>query len=157
MFRMEITVFLYSSLAPNWDYANASCKTRLASSCESHVSRTFFSVALTDTCLIQIAMSFGFSVGDFIATSILIKEIVTALSSSSVAEYRELQLELQGLERALDTVEHLQPAADEELAVSGLKVAALSCRYTLQELYTDLSVEIIRHHRRPLQRQLRPS
>lgn len=83
-------------------------------------------------------MSFGFSIGDFIATSLLIKKIVTALSSASVAEYCELQLELEGLEHALDAVEHLQPAADEELAVDGLKVAALSCRYTLQEFHKKL-------------------
>ena len=83
-------------------------------------------------------MSFGFSVGDFIATSLLIKKIVTALSSASVAEYCELQLELEGLERALDAVEHLQPAAGEELAVNGTKVAALSCRYTLQEFHKKL-------------------
>ena len=83
-------------------------------------------------------MSFGFSIGDFIDTSLLIRKIVTALSSASVAEYCELQLELEGLKRALDAVEQLQPAADGGLAVNGLKVAALSCQHTLQEFHKKL-------------------
>ena len=83
-------------------------------------------------------MSLGISVGDFIATSILIKNIVTALNSSSVAEYCELQLELEGLERALNAIEHLQPVPDEEIAVVQLKVAALPCRYILEQFHKKL-------------------
>ncbi|KAG4428765.1 hypothetical protein IFR05_015753 [Cadophora sp. M221] len=47
-------------------------------------------------------MSFGFSAGDFIAGAKLIKDIITALNGAPELEYRGLELELYGLERALD-------------------------------------------------------
>lgn len=52
-------------------------------------------------------MSFGVSAGDLIAAGVLIKNIISALDKSSTAEYRELLLELHGLQRALDEIEHL--------------------------------------------------
>ena len=46
-------------------------------------------------------MSFGFSVGDFLAVGKLVADIVTSLRSASIAEYRELICELHGLQQAL--------------------------------------------------------
>jgi hypothetical protein len=46
-------------------------------------------------------MSFGFSAGDFLAAAILIKDVIPALNGTAALEYRELELELHGLEQAL--------------------------------------------------------
>ena len=78
-------------------------------------------------------MSFGFSVGDFIAVGSLIQNIVSSLRASSISEYRELILELHGLQRALYDIEHLNCHPSQEPAVSGIKVAALACQYPLDE------------------------
>jgi len=55
-------------------------------------------------------MSFGFSVGDFIAAGTLIKDIVTCLKDSggAVSQYQELMRELDGLQHALDKIERLK-------------------------------------------------
>ena len=78
-------------------------------------------------------MSFGVSVGDFIAAGVLIKNIVTALQSSSASEHQELLLELNGLQRALDEIEHLQPSPQQETEVNAVKIAALTCQYRLDD------------------------
>ena len=78
-------------------------------------------------------MSFGVSVGDFIAAGVLIKNIVTALQSSSASEHKELLLELSGLQRALDEIEHLQPSPHQETEANAVKVAALTCQYRLDD------------------------
>ena len=78
-------------------------------------------------------MSFGFSVGDFITVGRLVQHIVSSLRASSISEYRELILELHGLERALHEIDHLKCHPSQEPAVSGIKVAALMCEYTLDE------------------------
>ena len=78
-------------------------------------------------------MSFGFSVGDFIAVGKLIHDIIFSLHASSIAEYCELILELHGLRRALGGIEHLRCDPGQEVAVNGIKVAALMCHYPLDE------------------------
>ena len=78
-------------------------------------------------------MSFGFSIGDFITTGMLIHDIISSLSSSSIAEYRELILELHGLQRALHGIEHLKSDPSQEAAINGIKVAALMCQHPLDE------------------------
>lgn len=83
-------------------------------------------------------MSFGVSVGDFIAAGVLIKNIVTALQSSSASEHRELLLELNGLQRALDEIEHLHPSPQQETEVNAVKVAALTCQYRLDDFAAKL-------------------
>ena len=83
-------------------------------------------------------MSFGFSVGDFITAAKLIKDTITALRTSSVSEYRELVLELHGLERALYEIERLKCHPGQEAAVNGIKVAALICQYPLDEFAQKL-------------------
>jgi len=83
-------------------------------------------------------MSFGFSIGDFLAGANLIKEIISALRGTAKLEYRELELELHGLQRALDELEHLQPGPGQEVAVNSVKAAALMCRYPLEEFQANL-------------------
>lgn len=81
---------------------------------------------------ILLTMSFGFSVGDFIATCILIKNITSALHTST-SEHQELLLELDGLQRALNEIEHLQADPQHEIEVNAVKVAALTCQYRLDD------------------------
>ena len=83
-------------------------------------------------------MSFGISVGDFITVGRLIQDIVSSLHASSISEYRELILELHGLQRALNEIEHLKCHPSQELAVNGIKVAALLCQYPLDEFARKL-------------------
>lgn len=83
-------------------------------------------------------MSLGFSIGDFLAGATLIKEIISALRGTAKLEYRELELELHGLQRALDELEHLQPGPGQEVAVNSVKAAALMCRYPLEEFQANL-------------------
>ena len=78
-------------------------------------------------------MSFGFSVGDFIAAGNLVKDIISALRESSVSEYRDLVLELHGLQRALHEIEHLRCQPGQEGATNSIKVASLMCQYPLDE------------------------
>ncbi|PMD53455.1 uncharacterized protein K444DRAFT_541349 [Hyaloscypha bicolor E] len=83
-------------------------------------------------------MSFDFSIGDFLAGVTLIKDIISALRGTAKLEYRELELELHGLQRALDELEHLQPGPGQEVAVNSVKAAALMCRYPLEEFQAEL-------------------
>lgn len=85
-------------------------------------------------------MSFGFSVGDFLAAATLIKDIVTCLrdSGGAASEYQELMLELDGLHRALDKIEHLRASPGRAESINGLKVAALNCAFVLQDFYEKL-------------------
>ena len=78
-------------------------------------------------------MSFGFSVGDFIAAGIIIKDIIFALRTSSTSDHQELIFELHGLQRALDEIEHLQVGPQHETEVNALKVAGLTCQYRLDD------------------------
>ncbi|KAL5329642.1 hypothetical protein ACEPPN_003157 [Leptodophora sp. 'Broadleaf-Isolate-01'] len=84
-------------------------------------------------------MSFGFSVGDFIAGAKLIKDIITALNGAPELEHRGLELELYGLERALDELGHLEPGFGQEADVDSVKEAALLCRYPLEEFREKLN------------------
>ena len=75
-------------------------------------------------------MSFGFSVGDFLAAGKLVAEIIGSLRDAGGAreEYQELIRELESLDRALKHVDRLSgPTAD------NIKCAALMCRYPLEE------------------------
>ena len=78
-------------------------------------------------------MSFGFSVGDFVAAGVVIKDIVAALRTSSTSDHQELVFELHGLQRALDEIEHLQVDPQHEAEVNAVKVAALTCQYRLDD------------------------
>ncbi|MCJ1261586.1 hypothetical protein MMC22_001451 [Lobaria immixta] len=83
-------------------------------------------------------MSFGFSVGDFITVATLIKTIVSALRTTSTAEYHELLLELHGLQRALNEIERLNGPPSQEPAINAVKVAALMCQYPLNDFASKL-------------------
>ena len=83
-------------------------------------------------------MSFGISVGDFITVGRLIQDIVSSLYASLISEYRELMLELHGLQRALNKIEHLRCHFSQELAINSIKVAALMCQYPLEEFASKL-------------------
>lgn len=83
-------------------------------------------------------MSFGFSVGDFITIARLIQGIVSSLRASSIGQYRELTLELDGLHRALQEIEHLKSHPSEEAALNGIKIAALMCQHPLDEFAEKL-------------------
>jgi hypothetical protein len=81
-------------------------------------------------------MSFGFSASDFMAAGKLIKDIVSALDAAS--SYFQLTLELHGLKRALDEIEHLKCPSGQEAALNSVKVAALMCQHPLDEFATKL-------------------
>ncbi len=83
-------------------------------------------------------MSFGFSVGDLITVGRLVQHVISSLRASSVSEYQELILELHGLQRALDSIEHLKCAPSQDAALNGVKVAALMCQYPLDEFASKL-------------------
>ena len=76
------------------------------------------------------SMSLGISIAEFIAVGTLIKNIVCTLQTSA-SDHQELLLELDGLQRALDKIEHLQLDHDEQPEVNAVKVAALTCKYRL--------------------------
>ena len=78
-------------------------------------------------------MSFGFSIGDFMAAGVMIKDIISALRTSSTSDHQELVLELHGLQRALDEIEHLQSGPQHETEVIAVKVTALTCQYRLDD------------------------
>ena len=85
-------------------------------------------------------MSFGFSVGDFVTTAVLVKNIITALQEPSVTKYEEIKLELHGLQQALNAVEHLDCPDDLRPSLNSIKVAALSCQHVLSQFKERLQV-----------------
>ena len=100
---------------------------------------TLTSSILSCSCVdLETIMSFGISVGDFITVGRLIQDIVSSLRATSISEYRELILELHGLQRALNEIEHLKCHPSQESAVNGIKVAALMCQYPLDEFASKL-------------------
>lgn len=78
-------------------------------------------------------MSFGFSIGDFVAAGVMIKDIISALRTSSTSDHQELVLELHGLQRALNEIEHLQSGPQHETELNAVKVTALTCQYRLDD------------------------
>jgi hypothetical protein len=74
-------------------------------------------------------MSFGFSVGDFIAAASLISNIVSCLRSSggSASEYQELTDELHGLRLVLSKISHLESSVQQTEEMESVKIAARSC------------------------------
>jgi hypothetical protein len=84
-------------------------------------------------------MSFGFSVGDFLAVGKLIADITTCLKDvgGSKSEYRDLIVELECLQKALVHLDQLKPQGDARCTDS-IKYAALSCRRPLGEFLAKL-------------------
>ena len=75
-------------------------------------------------------MSFGFSVGDFIAAGQLIFQIAETLKGvgGAKSDYQELLRELESLDKALKHVDRLKGAT-----ADSIKCAALMCRYPLED------------------------
>lgn len=83
-------------------------------------------------------MSFGFSVGDFIAVSRLIANLVSALRSTSSEEYRDLVSELDSLQETLTRLQNINCTDDQRAEVEALKAAAVSCKSQIDDFATKL-------------------
>ncbi|KAH7130699.1 hypothetical protein B0J11DRAFT_548958 [Dendryphion nanum] len=79
-------------------------------------------------------MSFGFSVGDFVAVGKLIADIITCLQESGGAktDYQELMRELTALDHALRSLDRMKPSNTSSTALDSIKFSALSCRHLLE-------------------------
>lgn len=80
-------------------------------------------------------MSFGFSIGDFVTVSKLIKDISSCLQDVGGAkeDYQELLRELQCLEQALRHLDKLYTTGRNPANLDSIKFAALSCRRPLEQ------------------------
>ena len=80
-------------------------------------------------------MSFGFSIGDFIAVGTLIIDITNSLreADGSKLEYQELLRELESLQHALSHLDKLQLRDSPSTTLDSIKYAALSCRRPLED------------------------
>jgi hypothetical protein len=85
-------------------------------------------------------MSFGFSVGDFIAVGSLTADIISSLreAGGSKSEYQEILRELEGLERALSYLDMLQSGDACSTSIASIKYAALSCRRPLEKFLNNI-------------------
>ncbi|KAF2131475.1 hypothetical protein P153DRAFT_374341 [Dothidotthia symphoricarpi CBS 119687] len=85
-------------------------------------------------------MSFGFSVGDFIAVGKLISEAISCLQAVGGArsEYQELIREFQALDAALRHLDRLNSNDPDSTRVDSIKYAALSCRHPLEEFLAKI-------------------
>lgn len=97
------------------------------------VSNTFFSKYLN-------IMSFGFSVGGFVAVGSVIADVISCLedSTGSKSDYQELVRELEPLDRALKSLDKLKPIGSSPTAVDSIKCAALSCRVPLEQFLNKI-------------------
>lgn len=84
-------------------------------------------------------MSFGFSVGDFLAVGRVIKDITTCLQDvgGSKTEYQELVRELDCLNGALQQLDK-QQSNKASTNIDSIKYAALSCRRPLEEFLSKI-------------------
>jgi len=87
---------------------------------------------------------FGFSIGDVIATSILIKDVLKALDDTygAAAEYQELCRELLALDRALLEVESLSRSCDISIEPNALSHTVLRVADQCKECIEDFLKKI---------------
>jgi hypothetical protein len=80
-------------------------------------------------------MSFGFSVGDFVAVGKLVGDIISSLQSVGGArsEYQEVMRELDSLNKTLQHLDRLGHDGTSSNVVDSLKFTALSCRIPLED------------------------
>lgn len=85
-------------------------------------------------------MSFGFSVGDFLAAGELIFKVSCALheAGGSAQQYRQVDLQLNSLKFALNEVDKLDPPQDLEATGNSIKAAALSCQLPLKQFLASI-------------------
>lgn len=84
-------------------------------------------------------MSFGFSVGDFLAVGRLVADITKSLSEAdgSKSGYQELLRELESLDHALKHLDNLQSRSPSS-HLESIKYAALSCRRPLEQFLAKI-------------------
>lgn len=82
-------------------------------------------------------MSFGFSIGDFIAVRNTIAQITVCLKGAG-SEYQELIRELEALEKALQHIDRLQPSNGNSTDLDPIKYAAPSCRQPLEQFLSKV-------------------
>ncbi|KAI1459628.1 hypothetical protein F4805DRAFT_419707 [Annulohypoxylon moriforme] len=87
----------------------------------------------------SLRMSFGFSVGDFLAVGKLATDIISSLKDSggSRTEYQHLLRELECLQAALVHLDRLSETRNTH-GVATIKYTALSCRRPLEEFLTKI-------------------
>ena len=80
-------------------------------------------------------MSFGFSVGDFVAVGGLILDITKSLQDvgGAKSDYQELLQELKTLQIALEHLDSLERVSPHSPYLESIKFAALSCRQPLEQ------------------------
>lgn len=85
-------------------------------------------------------MSFGFSVGDFIAAANLIVQVVSAIreADGSAFQYQHLKLKLEFLSRSLGEVNLLESVDGLQATVEAIKTSALSCQLPLLEFLESI-------------------
>jgi hypothetical protein len=86
-------------------------------------------------------MSFGFSVGDFLAAGKLIHDVIESLQDvgGAESEYQELIRELWSLKKALQHLDNLQSDhSSQDRTVQSIKFAALSCRQPLEQFLAKI-------------------
>ena len=86
-------------------------------------------------------MSFDFSLGNFLAASNLILQVVSALreAGGSSFQYQRLRLELDALGLALQEVDRLVPVEGLEATVEAIKATSLSCQLPLLEFLQSIA------------------
>jgi len=99
-------------------------------------------------------MSFGFSVGDFLAVGKLIADITSSLSAAGGAksDYQELLRELESLRKALVHIDQLKSHGVSSTTLDSIKYASLSCRHPLEQFLTK-----VRKHEQSLGLQGKPN
>lgn len=86
-------------------------------------------------------MSFGFSVGDFLAASKLVCDITQSLQDvgGAKSEYQELIRELSTLRKALEHLNNFQSeSSTHDRTLQSIKFAALSCRQPLEQFLAKI-------------------
>jgi hypothetical protein len=86
-------------------------------------------------------MSFGFSVGDFIAALEVVGAVIASLRETGGAksQFRELTQELYALELALIHVKQLEFEEDQVHDYAALKQVACQCQFTIDAFWKTAS------------------
>ena len=82
-------------------------------------------------------MSFGFSVGDFVAALQLVGTVIQSVSEvgGAKAEFRELVQQLYSLQSALLKVKQLEFDVEQEADYLALRQAASQCQFTIHSFW----------------------
>lgn len=85
-------------------------------------------------------MSFGFSIGDFIAVGKLVADIISILKDAegSGREYQELVRELENLARLLHHIDRLPSSGTPSSVIDTLKSNVSSCKIPLEQIHARI-------------------